>query len=72
MTGSSSTGRCGSLPFMAKKTRGAQVSVRKRAPWKPEKGQYVRPLGTRLAIPERLGFAIVLAVVIVVLIMVLG
>lgn len=38
------------------------VDRRERAPWKPEKGQYIRPWGTRLAIPERVGAMIVGAV----------
>jgi hypothetical protein len=54
---------------MARKKTGTTISVRKRAPWKPEKGQYIRPFGTRLAIPERTGFAI-LALTVVLLIVI--
>lgn len=48
-----------------------EVSVRKRAPWKPEKGELVRLWPFRLAIPEWAWFAIVAAVIVLVVILLL-
>jgi hypothetical protein len=50
------------------KPKGTRITVRKRAPWKPERGQYIRPFGTRLAIPERTGFAIIALVVVLLIV----
>lgn len=50
---------------------GGFVSRRERAPWKPEEGQYIRPWGTRLAIPERIGAVIAGAVAVALIIWVL-
>jgi hypothetical protein len=45
-----------------------KVSRRERPPWKPERGQLIRIPGTTLAIPELAGFAIVMAVCVVLLV----
>lgn len=39
---------------------GGSVDRRERLPWyaPPEKGQYIRPWGTRWAIPERVGMVV--------------
>ena len=39
------------------------VDRRERPPWRPERGQYVRIWGTSLAVPEWIGFTIVMLVV---------
>jgi hypothetical protein len=38
--------------------KGVVSSTRKPAPWKPERGQYVRLWPTRIAVPEWAGFTI--------------
>ncbi len=54
----------GPPPARRRKSRktGTKVSVRKRAPWKPEKGQYIRLWPTRIAVHEPMGALIVGAV----------
>lgn len=47
------------------------IERRERAPWKPERGQYVRVWGTRIAVPEWAGFTVAMAVCIALLIVAL-
>ncbi|HTQ92770.1 MAG TPA: hypothetical protein VMK84_25075 [Streptosporangiaceae bacterium] len=47
------------------------VSRRERGPWKPGRGQYVRIWGTSLAVPERVAFAVAMAVCVALLIIAL-
>ena len=43
------------------------VSRRERAPWRPEKGQYIRPWGTRLAVSERAAILLVFCAILLVI-----
>lgn len=39
-----------------------EIERRERPPWKPQRGELIRIPGTTLAIPERAGFWLVMAV----------
>ena len=52
-------------PPARRRRKSTGLSVRKRPPWKPERGQYFKPLGFGPAISERAGFTIVIAVLVI-------
>lgn len=48
-----------------------EIDRREQAPWKPQRGEFIRLPGTTLAIPEWAGFTVVLAIVVALLILAL-
>lgn len=48
-----------------------EVNRRERAPWKPQRGQYIRLWPTSLAVPEWAAFTLAMAVCIALLIIAL-